>query len=374
MPVIALNALYLKPGLVGGTERYLRELIPEITRLRPDWDWDLHVCRNAVASLEGLPGSFRLVPHAVDSTHRIRRILAEQFGFPRKLKDLGTGIVLNLGSSALNRMDIPQVSMIHDLQHRHLPGNFGTVERAAIELTVRLAVARSRRCLTPSHTVKDDLVRLFGIPENHVSVTPLAASKAFHWAGSVPADECPADISRGFPRPFVLSPAALRPHKDLWRLCEIFAGTPACAGMELVLTGAPGPEQHRLVSHPLFRSGRARYLGWLPEPVIPWVYRLARAIVLPTQFEGFCLPVLEGFATGTPVVASDLPVIREVAGEAALLVPAGDVQAGCQALGQVLTELSVRERLILEGREQAGRFSWKRTAELTLDVLQQAMA
>ena len=114
-----------------------------------------------------------------------------------------------------------------------------------------------------------------------------------------------------------------------------------------------------------------RELGRLPQPELNALYASATLFAFPSLHEGFGLPVLEAMAAGCPVVASDIPAVREVAGDAAVLVPPADTGAWAEALSRVLESPSLQADLAGAGRRRAALFSWSKTAEATLGVYEE---
>jgi glycosyltransferase involved in cell wall biosynthesis len=108
---------------------------------------------------------------------------------------------------------------------------------------------------------------------------------------------------------------------------------------------------------------------WVPREELYSLYARARAFVYPSMFEGFGMPVLEAMAAGIPVACSDIPPLREVAGDAALYFDPLNEDAIASAIERVMTDASLRERLATAGRERARPFTWERCAEQTLKVL-----
>jgi glycosyltransferase involved in cell wall biosynthesis len=115
-----------------------------------------------------------------------------------------------------------------------------------------------------------------------------------------------------------------------------------------------------------------RITGWVTREEIRGLYRRAHACVYPSTFEGFGLPVLESMAAGVPTACSSIPPLREVAGDAALLFHPVDEDGMLAALRSITSDQALRERLAVEGPRRAARFTWKRCARQTLEVLLEA--
>jgi alpha-1,3-rhamnosyl/mannosyltransferase len=136
------------------------------------------------------------------------------------------------------------------------------------------------------------------------------------------------------------------------------------AALPLVVAG---PEKDRALARAL-REGGADLRGYVEKDELARLYRGAAALVMPSRFEGFGLPVLEAMACGTPVIAADEPALREVAGEAAVYAEDGDFAAAARRA------LAEGARLSAAGVERAGRFSWAETARRTVEVYRRLLA
>jgi glycosyltransferase involved in cell wall biosynthesis len=199
--------------------------------------------------------------------------------------------------------------------------------------------------LTVSERTKRDLVELYAVPPERIVVTPNGVDPAF-----TPGDG---------PRDYVLSVGAIQPRKN--QLAALEAAS--AEGLPLVVVG---PEKDSSLAAELRRRG-ARLEGYVNQDRLVELYRGAACLVQPSRYEGFGLPVLEAMACGTPVVAVPDPALREVAGDAAVFVEEAHLADG------IRRALAERERLVAGGLERARRFTWKATAERTLEVYREIL-
>jgi glycosyltransferase involved in cell wall biosynthesis len=143
--------------------------------------------------------------------------------------------------------------------------------------------------------------------------------------------------------------------------------------MHLVFTGEPEPEIMKCIEQQRVKE-RVHFTGIVPEAKLPALYRGANALVFPSLYEGFGLPVLEAMACGTPIVTANTTAMPEVAGDAALLVDPRSVEQIAHAIEQVVNDNSLRLCLREKGVARAAQFSWDRTRERVNEALRSAVA
>ncbi len=202
---------------------------------------------------------------------------------------------------------------------------------------------------------------------------PLAARSAAA-AAPTPASTLRSTLELG-ERPVLLSPSAKRPHKNLVRLWRALAAIPPPQRPMLVVPGYPTPHEAELraLARELGIDADLRLPAWISEPDLEGLYAVASGVVFPSLYEGFGLPVLEAMARGVPVACSNRSSLPEVAGDAALSFDPEDVTAIRQAMERLLDDGPLRARLTAAGTRQAARFSWERTAELTVASYRRAL-
>jgi SAM-dependent methyltransferase len=265
------------------------------------------------------------------------------------------------------------VVTIHDLIMFLFPQTRGSSRARAYTRLVGRAARRADLILADSKNTKADVVRVLGIPADRVVVVPLACQDDFRPV----EDEQRLEAVRekyGLSPDFIFYIGGLDWRKNLPLLLRAFASLGktnqlAIAGRTLSSNPASFPDLPGLARE-LGIQDRVVFLGQVAEEDKPALYSAAAAFVFPSLYEGFGLTPLEAMACGVPVVCSRAGSLPEVVGDAALLFDPQGEGALARALGQVLTEDNLRERLRERGLSQARRFSWERTAAETLQAYQ----
>jgi len=186
------------------------------------------------------------------------------------------------------------------------------------------------------------------------------------------------NASYDLPSEYILFVGTSYGNKNIRRMIEAFcmARQERRFDHHLVIAGAPGNETPSLKAF-VVKNGLGsivHFAGYFPNQDLPKLYNHASLFVFPPLSEGFGLPPLEAMACGTPVVASEIPALREVLGESALFVDPYSVQNMAEGIARVVDDASVREALIKKGFERAGRFSWKKMATDMLKIYEEAAA
>jgi alpha-1,3-rhamnosyl/mannosyltransferase len=273
------------------------------------------------------------------------------------------------------RVGRPTVLTVHDLIPLLFPRQSTWQARLLFRWALSLALRASHRVIAVSESTARDLQQYFHTPSERVSVIPEAPDPTFY--PRPPAEVAAVRRKYGLPAPFVLYVGSNKPHKNLPRLIEAWSlltphvshFTFHASRFTLVIAGVWDPRypEPRLLAERLGLQN-VRWLGPVPEADLPALYSAATLFVFPSLYEGFGLPVLEAMACGVPVICSNTSSLPEVAGDAALLVDPTDVRALAAAITDLLEDESRREEMRERGLQQAARFSWERTAAMTLEM------
>ena len=248
--------------------------------------------------------------------------------------------------------------------------------RLAHHLLVRRLAHRAHHVVTISESSRQDIVRLLAIPPERVSVTYLAADERYRPLDD-PERTRTVRARHRLPERFLLYVGTLEPRKNLSRVIAAFQRVAdRVRDCSLVLVGPRGWKDAEVLAaaRPLEEQGRLVRLGQVPEEDLSALYGLAEALVYPSLYEGFGLPVLEAMQCGCPVITSNVSSLPEVAGDAGLLVPPDSVQAIAGAMERVLSSAELRAAMGERGIKRARRFSWRRCAEETLDVYRRVLS
>jgi glycosyltransferase involved in cell wall biosynthesis len=317
-----------------GDETYVANLLRELPAVAPDLRF---------AAVTRHP---ELVPDGIESI-RLTTPLQEvrmAWTLPRLLRRLRPQLAhfqyaLPLGFRGRS------VVTLHDLSFETDPGVMGKIDRVVFRAVVPRAARRADHVLVVSERTRRDVEERYRLEPEKVTVTPNGVDPSFSPGGERDG--------------YLLFVGAIQRRKD--PLAALDAAR--AVGLPLVVAG---PEKEPALARRL-REGGADLRGYVSKTELADLYRGAAALVLPSRFEGFGLPVLEAMACGTPVVAAPEPALREVGGDAAVYAEDGDFGA---AVGRALGE---RDRLSAAGLERARLFSWRETARRTADVYRRVL-
>jgi len=354
---IGINALYLIPGGVGGTEIYLRELLRALAEVDPINEYLIFTNLETQSDLVPKQPNFHWKPQAVHAHFRPARILWEQIVLPIEAARYRLDVMFNPGFTGPVFSPCRQVTVFHDLQHKRHPEYFRWFDLPFWRFLLWASAHRSHKLIAVSEATRSDLLRFYGIPKERIAVIAHGVEPAF------------SRLDRSHTESCLLCVSTLHPHKNLPRLIRAYGRKKR--DFRLILAGLRGFHAgaiERLIQEMNLRDS-VQITGWVPREELYSLYERARAFVYPSLFEGFGMPVLEAMAAGIPVACSDIPPMREVAGDAALFFDPVNEDDIASAIDRVMNDGQLQERLAQAGRERARPFTWARCAEQTLAAL-----
>jgi glycosyltransferase involved in cell wall biosynthesis len=269
------------------------------------------------------------------------------------------------------------VVTIHDCVHLLFPPEDASKFRKyRTYLQTKRVVDGAWHVLAVSKSTKEDLTSIFQTPDSKISVVHNALDERFVFAPVL--DERKQVLERyQLKDPFVLYAGKISPHKNLHRLIEAFAVLKSelidderYKNLKLIIIGDE-LSKHQYLRLTVIRSGvqqDVRFFGFVPYPILRVFYQTAAMFAFPSLYEGFGLPPLEAMANRTPVMASNTSSLPEVLEDAAVLVNPENVFDIARGMKSILSDETVRERLVQKGVEQVARFSWKVAAEKVIET------
>ncbi len=344
-----------------GVGRYIEELVPRVVATAPD----LHFALLLRPELRGDHVLRRLAADATNVSVRERDL--PPVGARRDLSSFrwpyDYDVYHCLHSAAPLFVNRRVIVTIHDLKYVLFPNLIGRAKARYLDAVLRHVARRAEAVICVSEATRRDFAARYGagrMPEQTV----------IHEAASLATVGLESPIPSDPPRDggYFLYVGELRPHKNVDGLLsayEIYRRRIGATAMRLHIVGP----RHKSFGGTLDGADGVDYLGTLPDAALLEEYRGALALVLPSKYEGFGLPILEAMSVETPVITSSVSSMPEVAGDAALLVdPAAGPQPLADALERMATDGELRTELSRRGMERAAQFSWERAAEQTVLV------
>jgi glycosyltransferase involved in cell wall biosynthesis len=361
---IGVNALYLIPGEVGGTEIYLRSLLAALGEMDRRNRYFVFANRETQPDLVPDAENFIFVQEPVNARSRPARLIWEQTGLVLGAARLKLNVMLNPGFTAPVLCPCPQVTVFHDLRFKRHPQFTRWLDLPVYRILLYLSARVSRHLIADSEATAADVRRHYPFAASKMNVAMLGVDEAFFAVGR-----------RRDPAKFFLTVSSLHPHKNLGRLLTAFVRFRAShPDFRLVICGMPGDDVKAL--HELHRSlelgDAVVFAGWIPREDVYDLFARAWAFVYPTLFEGFGLPLVEAMAAGVPTTCSRIePLVQIAAGGALLFDPQSEDEL-TSAMIRIADDEPLRNSLSREGGRRARSFSWAATADKTLTALTKA--
>ena len=377
---IALDARTIFSPKPRGTGRNLADAYRLIPALRPDWEFILYHQRDARHCPLLSPPSNALHAQAGLCSHpnvRTRRI-----DMPGDRLDLWFQLRLPLAASR-DRVDllhlpanaapawcpVPYVVTVHDLIPLRVAGQTTRWARQAFRRGLERALHGAAHVITPSNATRDELHEEFGLSHEHVTVIPWAPDQDV--AARIGNDEMQAAIRRvraryQLDKAWLLNFSGSSRRKNATGVVEAVArSAPKLrSGLLVVLVGCEPPTARAKLEALADRLGVRscfRFQGFIPHEDLAALLSGARGLLMPSLAEGFGLPILDAFASGVPVLTSNLSSMPEVAGDAAVYCDPHDPGSIAAGIAQLL-DRAVARRLVARGTARVHAFTWERTA------------
>jgi glycosyltransferase involved in cell wall biosynthesis len=384
---IAFNGWFWDKPYVGSGQ-YLRQLIHTLKRVAPDLNMSLILppdYQSPDQAPEGVPqGVPDGVPEGVNiittkgSANKLGKLWFEQRTFPKLAGQVNADIAHIPYWATPLTSPVRLVTSILDVAPLIYPEYASSLGGKLYNALVRATSGGNAHVITLSEASKADIIQYLDIPPEQITPTHLGIDSRFHPKLNAENDDAVRQ-KYNLPEKFVLYMGGYDIRKNVKLLLEAYTFVAQSEdAVPLVLTGRepewgkPVFPDMRSYAEQLGLNDHIIWLGHVDEDDKPALYRLASVFASPSAYEGFGLPVLEAMASGTPVVASDIPVYQETLGGGAFLVESPERMAG--AIIALLLQDPLRDTMVNQGIAQTTRYQWRKTALATLNVYHQVMA
>ena len=373
MARIGVNGLIFVPGVTGGSEVFFRILTDALQRIPQDHEYVFFVRRSLRDQIPIRTTNARVV--GIREPSKLTNWIRYKLGWPLiDLKPRWRETMNNAGLDLVHDpytaitpggIHGPHVITVHDVQHEFLPELFTAEDLAGRRNSYGPSIESAALVMASSEFTRQTLLQTYRLDAEAVVTVHIA----------VPPLPDPA-VNLRLPPRYLFYPAASWHHKNHVRLLEAFARRVARdPRLWLVLTGLRmgGADAIAAAVDRLDLRDRVVHLGYVTPSELAALYANAEALVFPSLFEGFGLPLLEAMAADCPIAASTATSIPEVAGDAALYFDPLDVDGLAERLDEILDSPDVRYRLVEAGKHRATLFSPERMARETVAVYDRAL-
>jgi glycosyltransferase involved in cell wall biosynthesis len=370
-PLIAFDVT-MAPARPTGGSLYALNLARTLPRIDLDHEYVIYARSHSLELLGRISDAATVVD--VGTLPRMRRYLWEQTQLPLDLRRRGVALLHSPHYTLPVTCPCPRVVTIHDLTFFLLPGRFKPTRRLPYQLATRAGSLLAKRVIVPSQSTANDLRRVLGTSSRKIAITPEGAAPEFH---PVQPDQAQAVATRyGLPPGYLLSLGTQEPNKNRGAIIQALARLVAEGrDLQLAVVGGGGwrTETERAEIEGLGLSGRIHYTGYVAQADLAAIYSAASVFLFPSLHEGFGLAALEAMACGVPVVTSNTSSLPEVVGDAALLIDPQRPEALAAAVGSILDDAMLAQRLREAGPARAAGFSWEKCAVATVAIYREVL-
>lgn len=266
---------------------------------------------------------------------------------------------------------ILSVISVMDLSFLYYPDLFNKKDLLQLRSWTEYSVRKAKKVITISNSSKNDIIKEYKITPGKVAVT-LPGIKDFTSLQAQVYAMNQLKIKYGLGEKYILFVGTLQPRKNIVRLIEAFSKLSE-KDLKLVIVGKKGWLYEEILEKPrqLGIEKRVRFLDKIGNDELPILYKHAVCMVLPSLYEGFGLPVLEAMKHGCPVIASNVSSLPEAGGDACLYVDPENIDDIAAKITTIINDEKLRKELIGKGQKQVAKFNWERTAQETLNVLEE---
>ena len=372
---IGIVALNFKPGQIGGVETYFRTLLEQLQQNDARNEYIVFLPEGLRGCIQITNAKFRVIEMKI-SRNAVGKLIynygfTEKLGYYSKQARQIDGLccdLLHFPIQFMSPLDVktPSIVSCMDIQHEYFPQFFTTQQLFVRRMIYKPSLVRAKHVITISDFVKNAVWEKYRVAKKQMTTVHLCFSENLF-----NGYESAQTHFTKLPSAYFYYPAATWPHKNHKRLLHAFSEVlKKYSDVSLVLSGISVQKKSFLEQMvvELDLVGKVQVLGYIKYSEILRIYKNAVALVFPSLYEGFGLPVIEAMHAGCPVLCSGTTALPEIAGKAAMYFDPLDVDDIAGKLLHILDSPIKRKKLITEGKKNAARFSGSKLARETIAV------
>jgi glycosyltransferase involved in cell wall biosynthesis len=296
----------------------------------------------------------------------------DQWLVPRAANKEGVDLIFNLKYSLPLVKKCPAVFVCHGLDWYIMPWGSKWIDRASHQLLIPRYAKRADAIIAVSETVRQNVIEYLGVDESRVYRIYSGVDQE-RFGKPIPLELLQeTKLTYKLPADYLLYCGQIYPPKNFGRVLQAYAQIGPKIGISLVIAGNKTwlcDNEVDLIDK-LKIGDWVKWTGWVPHDTLPAFYAMAKALILPSLYEGFGFPILEAMCAGCPVVTSNCYATAELAEGAAILVEPTDIDSIADGMLRVLGDSELRAQLIHAGKERVKEFSWEKCCDETISVLE----
>ena len=365
-------------GRASGLGHYVRNLLAAWLRIYPDLEIHLFCAHGEMEDFQ-VPGYERMVFHRAGSWSQsaAQDILWHHLVLPMEAKRLKLDVLFIGVDRRLPLFSpVPLVATVHDLAAWAMAGKYAVHQQYYSRYAVPFLLRRTPHLIAVSHHTRQDLAGRIGVGAHHITVVHHGVDLG-RFTDDHPQRRLSTLARHGITGPYLLYPARLEhPGKNHVTAVAALALLRARGGIvpRLVFAGSPWRHVDEILAA-IAKEGLQDLVtitGFIPDEELVDLYHGATAMIYPSRYEGFGMPLVEAMAAGVPIICSNAACLPEVIGDAGILVDPEDAAAFAEAAAVLLADPVRRDDLRQRGLRRAATFTWDRAATETMAVLQRA--
>jgi glycosyltransferase involved in cell wall biosynthesis len=353
---------------MGGISQYILHLLPALAKLDEENKYTVFHSRKDGRSYLPDAANFHRANLWTPCHHRLERVTLAAEIVPRSLDVLHSPDFIPPAFGAKRR-----IITVHDLNFHYYPQFLTAESKRYYADQIQWAVQAADHISADSHATRQDLIEILRVPPEKVTTIHLAANPLYERTYEESAVNTTLR-QHNLSRDFILFVGTLEPRKNLPMLLQAYdlLRRETAVTIPLILIGSKGWIYDEIFAtiEALGLQQHVRHLSGIFDEQLAHLYKAASLLVTPSHYEGFGLPALEAMHCGCPVIVSNRGSLPEVVGDAGILLNPDDVAAWVEAMAQVMSDSDLRGKMVANGRIQARKFSWQKTAAATLKLYQ----